>query len=164
MSMCPLATLGVMRLMRRRCVLSLPIIAATGVSMAGCSWGKDGQSPTSGASSAASPATTAGVSPPSASPGEGVRLEGTLGNGAAAAVEVGPAVRSGVHTVVRLRFTTEEDDSYSVQLDGQYSLLDVCLLSLERGVTWPELDTSWVLAGPSVSREEPLDVFPVYID
>ena len=76
-------------------------------------------------------------------------------------MEVGPAVRSGDHTVVRLRFTSKENYT-SPHLDGAYTLLNVHLLSLKRGLAWPELNTAMVLAGPSIEQDKPLDVFPIY--
>ena len=142
--------------MRRRGVLSLPVVVAAGA--VGCSRSGGSGPVVSGSGEASGSGTvdaggggsaSASASASGAGPGA-VVMDGSLGDGRPCRVEVGPAVRSGDYTVVRLLFTTDEEDGYAVHLSGDHSLKDVCLLSLEQGVVWPERDTSWVLAGPLV--------------
>ena len=154
--------------MRRRGVLSLPVVVAAGA--VGCSRSGGSGPAVSGSGEASGSGTvdaggggsaSASASASGAGPGA-VVMDGSLGDGRPCRVEVGPAVRSGDYTVVRLLFTTDEEDGYAVHLSGDHSLKDVCLLSLEQGVVWPERDTSWVLAGPSVSKDEPEEFFAVF--
>ncbi|WP_267977945.1 OmpA family protein [Actinomyces weissii] len=93
-----------------------------------------------------------------------VRLDSTLGE-RLVHLDVGPAVRVGQQTVVRLEASVDTGGTAPLSF-GSSRLTDVYLLSLEQSLAWPVQDTSSKAAqgdtGGVTSPGKPLVVFPVF--
>ncbi|WP_315584776.1 OmpA family protein [Actinomyces viscosus] len=82
-------------------------------------------------------------------------------------VEVGPAVVVGDHTVVRIVMSNPGDEHYYVSSEfgttrAPLSLFDVRMFSLDKGLVFPELNTSNDGLGRQVTKDDPVDLFPVF--
>ena len=151
--------------MTRRGVLTLPALAGAGVVLAGCGVLKKGGSASGKGSGSAASAHAAVAA--SAGPHGGVVLEAGI-EGKPVSVEVGPAVVVGERTVVRLVVSTSQAEGH-IMVSSMFgttrapiTLLDVQMLSLDKGLVFPELSLSHEGLYQDVTKDDPVELFPVF--
>ena len=151
--------------MTRRGVLTLPALAGAGVVLAGCGVLKKGGSASGKGSGSAASAHAAMAA--STGPHGGVVLEAGI-EGKPVSVEVGPAVVVGERTVVRLVVSTSQAEGH-IMVSSMFgttrapiTLLDVQMLSLGKGLVFPELSLSHEGLYQDVTKDDPVELFPVF--
>ena len=150
--------------MSRRAVLSVAAVASAGVVLGGCGVFKKGGSASGKGSGSAASAHAAVAA--SAGPHGGVVLEAGI-EGKPVSVEVGPAVVVGERTVVRLVVSTSQAEGH-IMVSSMFgttrapiTLLDVQMLSLDKGLVFPELSLSHEGLYQDVTKDDPVELFGV---
>ena len=153
----------------RRGVLTLPALAGAGAVLSGCGMLKKGGSATSGKSSgAASPRAVATATGPHG----GVMLDAGW-KGVPLSVEVGPAVVKDKYAIVRLGIVVSskaksvpKDLTVSQTFETKSnwsSMRGLKMLSMEKGLVFPELSTRSDGLTDSLTKDKPVELFPVFM-
>ena len=153
----------------RRGVLTLPALAGAGVVLTGCGVLKKGDSNSLGKSSgAASPRAVATATGPHG----GVMLEAGW-KGVPLSVEVGPAVVKDKYAIVRLGIVVSskaksvpKDLTVSQTFETKSnwsSMRGLKMLSMEKGLVFPELSTRRDGLTDSLTKDKPVELFPVFM-
>lgn len=153
----------------RRGVLTLPALAGAGAVLSGCGMLKKGDTASSGKSSGAASSRAAVAT--ATGPHGGVMLEAGW-KGVPLSVEVGPAAIKGEYTVVRLEIAVStkakrvpEDLTVSQTfetLNSWSSMRGLKMLSMEKGLVFPELSTRTDELTDSLTKNKPVELFPVF--
>ncbi|WP_256277506.1 MULTISPECIES: OmpA family protein [Actinomyces] len=153
----------------RRGVLTLPALAGAGTVLAGCGALKKGSSASSGKSSgAASPRAAATATGPHG----GIMLDAGW-KGVPLSVEVGPAVVKDKYAIVRLgivvsskakRVPKDLTVSQTFETKSNWSSMrGLKMLSMEKGLVFPELSTRGDGLTDSLTKDKPVELFPVFM-
>ena len=153
----------------RRGVLALPALAGAGAVLSGCGMLKKGDTASSGKSSgAASPRAVATATGPHG----GVMLDAGW-KGVPLSVEVGPAVVKDKYAIVRLGIVVSskaksvpKDLTVSQTFETKSnwsSMRGLKMLSMEKGLVFPELSTRSDGLTDSLTKDKPVELFPVFM-
>ncbi|WP_256694996.1 OmpA family protein [Actinomyces oris] len=162
------ADLGVR--LTRRSVLTLPALVGAGAVLAGCGALKKGGSASSGkGSGTASPRAALATA---TGPHGGIVLDAGW-KGVPLSVEVGPAVVKDKYAIVRLGIVVSskaksvpKDLTVSQTFETKSnwsSMRGLKMLSMEKGLVFPELSTRSDGLTDSLTKDKPVELFPVFM-
>ena len=154
--------------MTRRGVLTLPALAGAGVVLAGCGVLKKGGSASGKGSGTVSPRPAVATA---TGPHGGVMLEAGW-KGVPLSVEVGPAVIKDKYTIIRLGIVVSSkakkvptdltvNQTFETK-DAWSSMRGLKMLSMEKGLVFPELSTRTDGLTDSLTKDKPVELFPVF--